>query len=160
MGLSIRGSGARVHVSVTSLMLYSGDLEFEGHFGVSSQILVVGSTLVTTSSRAIHFLRSTFGKNTKLQLLDNYIEGDIYAVYLSFVALDDGGGIIVKGNTLRTKKKDEKLSSALFVETVDVGKGGYFDMESNTMSAVNGILSFWGYYPEISGAAASGGLHL
>ncbi|EKF27491.1 dispersed gene family protein 1 (DGF-1), putative, partial [Trypanosoma cruzi marinkellei] len=141
-GLSIKGSGTRVHVSVTSSMLYSGDLEFEGHFGVSSQILVAGSTLVTTLSSAIHFLRSTFGENTKLLLLDNYIEGDIYAVYLSVVALVDGGGIIVKGNTLRTKKKDEKLSSALLVETVDVGKGGYFDVENNTMSAVNGIYLF------------------
>ncbi|EKF30926.1 dispersed gene family protein 1 (DGF-1), putative, partial [Trypanosoma cruzi marinkellei] len=62
MGLSIKGSGVRVHVSVTSSMLYSGDLEFEGHFGVSSQILVAGSTLVTTLSSAIHFLRSTFGE--------------------------------------------------------------------------------------------------
>ncbi|EKF27348.1 dispersed gene family protein 1 (DGF-1), putative, partial [Trypanosoma cruzi marinkellei] len=142
MGLSIKGSGTRVHVSVTSSMLYSGDLEFEGHFGVSSQILVAGSTLVTTSSSAIHFLRSTFGENTKLLLLDNYIEGDIYAVYLSVVALVDGGGIIVKGNTLRTKKKDDKSPSALLVETVDVGKGSYFDVENNTMSAVNGIYLF------------------
>ncbi|EKG08608.1 dispersed gene family protein 1 (DGF-1), putative, partial [Trypanosoma cruzi] len=49
MGLSIKVSGARVHVSVVSLMLDSGELEFRGDFGVSSQILVAGSTLLMTS---------------------------------------------------------------------------------------------------------------
>ncbi|EKF38865.1 dispersed gene family protein 1 (DGF-1), putative, partial [Trypanosoma cruzi marinkellei] len=38
MGLSIKGSGASVHVNVTSSMLDSGALEFEGDFGASSQI--------------------------------------------------------------------------------------------------------------------------
>ncbi|RNF03363.1 dispersed gene family protein 1 (DGF-1) [Trypanosoma cruzi] len=55
MGMSIRGSGARVHVNVTSSMLDSGALEFEGVFFASSQILVAGSTLLT-ASRAIAFL--------------------------------------------------------------------------------------------------------
>ncbi|EKF28606.1 dispersed gene family protein 1 (DGF-1), putative, partial [Trypanosoma cruzi marinkellei] len=49
MGLSIKGSGARVHVSVVSSTLDAGALEFEGDFGAISQILVAGSTLVTTS---------------------------------------------------------------------------------------------------------------
>ncbi|RNE97728.1 putative dispersed protein family protein 1 (DGF-1) [Trypanosoma cruzi] len=57
MGLLIRGSVARVHVSVTFSMLDSGALEFEGDFGVSSQILVAGSTLLTTSSHAILFVK-------------------------------------------------------------------------------------------------------
>ncbi|EKG00330.1 dispersed gene family protein 1 (DGF-1), putative [Trypanosoma cruzi] len=56
MGLSIGGSGARVHVNVTSSMLDSGELVFEGDFGASSRILVVGSTLVTRSEHAISFL--------------------------------------------------------------------------------------------------------
>ncbi|RNC32341.1 dispersed gene family protein 1 (DGF-1), partial [Trypanosoma cruzi] len=55
MGLLIRGSGARVHVNVTSSMMDSGALEFEGDFGASSQILVVGSTLLSTVSHAIAF---------------------------------------------------------------------------------------------------------
>ncbi|EKF26557.1 dispersed gene family protein 1 (DGF-1), putative, partial [Trypanosoma cruzi marinkellei] len=36
VGLSVKGSGARVHVSVTSSLLDAGELEFEGHFGVRS----------------------------------------------------------------------------------------------------------------------------
>ncbi|KAF8307084.1 dispersed gene family protein 1 (DGF-1), putative, partial [Trypanosoma cruzi] len=44
MGLSIKGSGARVHVSVVSSMMDSGALVFQGDFGASSQILVAGST--------------------------------------------------------------------------------------------------------------------
>ncbi|ESS55161.1 putative dispersed protein family protein 1 (DGF-1) [Trypanosoma cruzi Dm28c] len=56
VGLLIRGSGARVHVNVTSSMLDSGALEFRGDFGVSSQILVAGNKVVTMSSYAILFL--------------------------------------------------------------------------------------------------------
>ncbi|EKF38964.1 dispersed gene family protein 1 (DGF-1), putative, partial [Trypanosoma cruzi marinkellei] len=56
VGLSIKGSGARVHVNVTSSLLDSGELVFEGDFGTSSQILVAGSTIVTTSSHAIFFV--------------------------------------------------------------------------------------------------------
>ncbi|EKF28805.1 dispersed gene family protein 1 (DGF-1), putative, partial [Trypanosoma cruzi marinkellei] len=138
MGLSIRGSGARVHVNVTSSMLDSGALQFECSFGASSQILVVGSTLVTTSSHAIHFPWVSFGTNSTLLLLDNCIEGNIYAVYFP-VAVVDGGGIIVKGNILRAKKKDYRLASSVYVETVDVRNGGYIDVENNTMSAANGI---------------------
>ncbi|EKF38611.1 dispersed gene family protein 1 (DGF-1), putative, partial [Trypanosoma cruzi marinkellei] len=55
MGLSVKGSGVCVHLTVTSSLLYSGDLEFQGHFGTSSQILVAGSAIVTTSSHAIAF---------------------------------------------------------------------------------------------------------
>ncbi|KAF5214976.1 hypothetical protein ECC02_012371 [Trypanosoma cruzi] len=138
MGLSIKGSGARVHVNVVSSMLYSGALEFRGDFGASSQILVAGSTLVSTSSYAIHFPRVTFCENSTLLLLDNVIEGESYAVRLPFVVVD-GGGIIVRGNTLRGAEEDERSASAVFVETVDVRNGGYFGVENNTMSAANGV---------------------
>ncbi|RNC32353.1 dispersed gene family protein 1 (DGF-1), partial [Trypanosoma cruzi] len=57
VGLSVRGSGARVHVNVKSSVLDAGALEFEGDFGVGSQILVAGSALVTESSYAILFLK-------------------------------------------------------------------------------------------------------
>ncbi|EKG00497.1 dispersed gene family protein 1 (DGF-1), putative [Trypanosoma cruzi] len=81
-GLSIKGSGARVHVNVKSSMLDSGALEFRGYFGVSSQILVVGSTLMTRSEHAILFMEFTFGANSTLLLIDNRIEGNRYAIYL------------------------------------------------------------------------------
>ncbi|RNC36337.1 dispersed gene family protein 1 (DGF-1), partial [Trypanosoma cruzi] len=61
MDLSIKGSGVRVHVNVTSSMLDSGDLEFRGDFGASSQILVAGSKLFTMSSYAILFLNFFLG---------------------------------------------------------------------------------------------------
>ncbi|RNF03194.1 dispersed protein family protein 1 [Trypanosoma cruzi] len=115
VGLSIKGSGARVHVSVVSLMLDSGELEFEGDFGVSSQILVAGSTLVTTSSHAIQFQRFSLGANSSLLLLDNLIEGESYAVRLFFVVVD-GSGVIVKGNTLRGVEEEFPLESAVFFE--------------------------------------------
>ncbi|RNC35727.1 dispersed gene family protein 1 (DGF-1) [Trypanosoma cruzi] len=143
MDLSIRGSGARVHVNVTSSMLDAGALEFEGDFGASSQILVVGSTLVTTSSYAIRFPRFTFGENTTLLLLGNRIEGNTYAVYSPDAVVVDGGGIIVKGNTLRSKKRDYRSASAVCFPAVDVRNVGYIDVENNTMSAVNGIYLFW-----------------
>ncbi|EKF28780.1 dispersed gene family protein 1 (DGF-1), putative [Trypanosoma cruzi marinkellei] len=139
MGLSIKGSGARVHVNVTSSMMDSGALEFEGYFGASSQILVAGSAIVTSSSYAIHFPRFTLGDNCTLLLLDNYIEGNIYAVYFPVAVAVDGGGILVKGNTLRTKKRDYELATALCVQTADIRNGGYFDVENNTMSAANGV---------------------
>ncbi|PWU98840.1 dispersed gene family protein 1 (DGF-1) [Trypanosoma cruzi] len=141
MGLSIKGSGARVHVNVTSSMLDSGELEFRGVFGASSQILVVGSTLVTTSDHAILFVKFTLTANMTLLLLDNYIEGNWYAVYFSVAVVVDGGGIIVKGNTLSTTK-DEGVESSVCVNAADVKNGGYFDMENNTMSAVNGVILF------------------
>ncbi|EKF26362.1 dispersed gene family protein 1 (DGF-1), putative, partial [Trypanosoma cruzi marinkellei] len=100
MGLSIRGSGARVHVDVKSSMLDSGALEFSGDFGASSQILVVGSALVTTSGHAIFFVAFVFGANSSLLLIKNRIEGNRYAVYFFSAVVVDGGGIIVKGNTL------------------------------------------------------------
>ncbi|PWU86461.1 dispersed gene family protein 1 (DGF-1) [Trypanosoma cruzi] len=142
MGLSIRGSGARVHVNVTSSMLDSGELEFRGVFGVSSQILVAGSTLVTTSSHAILFVKFTLSANITLLLIDNYIEGNRYAVYFSVAVFVDGGGIIVKGNTLRTTKDDDGVESSVCVYAVDVKNSGYFDMENNTMSAVKGVILF------------------
>ncbi|EAN89615.1 dispersed gene family protein 1 (DGF-1), putative [Trypanosoma cruzi] len=138
MGLSVKGSGARVHVNVTSSMLDSGALEFEGHFCTSSQILVVGSTLVKTSVHAIGFLEFFPGRNTTLLLLDNYIEGNSYAVYFSDAVVVDGGGIIVKGNMLRTME-DEGVESSVYAYVVDVRNGGYFDVENNTMSAANGL---------------------
>ncbi|KAF8291875.1 putative dispersed gene family protein 1 (DGF-1) [Trypanosoma cruzi] len=142
MGLSIRGSGARVHVNVVSSMLDSGELEFRGVFGVSSQILVVGSTIVTTSGHAILFVEFTLSANMTLLLLDNYVEASRYAVYLSDSVVVDGGGIIVKGNTLSTAEDDEGVESSVCVTSVDVKNGGYFDMENNTMSAVNGVILF------------------
>ncbi|EAN87850.1 dispersed gene family protein 1 (DGF-1) [Trypanosoma cruzi] len=138
MGLSIKGSGARVHVNVTSSMLDSGELAFEGYFGASSQILVVGSTFVKTSVHAIGFLEFFPGRNTTLMLLDNYIEGNSYAVYFSDAVVADGGGIIVKGNTLTTVENNGEESS-VYAYAVDVRNGGYIDVENNTMSAANGL---------------------
>ncbi|EKF29385.1 dispersed gene family protein 1 (DGF-1), putative, partial [Trypanosoma cruzi marinkellei] len=138
MDLSIRGSGARVHVNVTSSMLDAGALEFRGGFGASSQILVVGSTLVTTSDHAIFFVKCTLGVNLTLLLLDNYIEGKSCAVYF-FTGVVDGGGIIVKGNTLSTTEEDDGVESAVYVYAVVVRNGGYFDVENNKMSAVSAI---------------------
>ncbi|RNC51327.1 dispersed gene family protein 1 (DGF-1), partial [Trypanosoma cruzi] len=139
VGLLIKGSGARVHVSVTSSMLDSGALEFAGDFGVSSQILVAGSTLVTTSSYAVAFYLPSLGANSSLLLLDNNIEGNIHAVYFS-IGIVDGGGIIVKGNTLITTEEDDGVESSVRVCTVL--NGGYLDVENNTMSAVNGVYVF------------------
>ncbi|PWU83831.1 dispersed gene family protein 1 (DGF-1) [Trypanosoma cruzi] len=141
MGLLIKGSGARVHLNVTSSVLDSGALEFEGDFGVSSQILVVGSTLVTTSSHAIAFSDFSFGANSMLLLIDNYIEGNMYAIYFSDAVVVDGGGIIVKGNTLSTTEEDDEgVESSVCVHAVGVKNGSYIDVENNTMSAVNGVI--------------------
>ncbi|PWV17061.1 dispersed gene family protein 1 (DGF-1) [Trypanosoma cruzi] len=142
MGLSVRGSGARAHLNVTSSILDSGALEFQGVFGVSSQILVVGCTLVTTSGHAILFVKFTLSANMTLLLLDNYIEGSRYAVYFSSGVVVDGGGIIVKGNKLSTTKDDDGVESSVCVNAVDVKNGGFFDIENNTMSAVNGVYLF------------------
>ncbi|PWV06911.1 dispersed gene family protein 1 (DGF-1) [Trypanosoma cruzi] len=138
MGLSIKGSGACVHVKVTSSMLDSGALEFEGDFGATSQILVVGSTLLMRSRHAVQFQRFSLGANSTLLLLDNLIEGESYAVRLSFVVVD-GGGIIMKGNTLRGAEEEFPLESAVFFESAILKNDGYFDVENNTMSAVSGI---------------------
>ncbi|EAN91175.1 dispersed gene family protein 1 (DGF-1) [Trypanosoma cruzi] len=143
VGLLIRGSVARVHVSVTSSMMDSGELEFKGYFGASSQVLVVGSTLVSTLSYAIAFPEFSLGAKSTLLLLDNHIEGNNYAVYISETIVVDGGGIIVKGNTLLSTAAEDEVHTAVFVETVDVMKGGYIDVENNTMSAANGIFFFW-----------------
>ncbi|EKG02527.1 dispersed gene family protein 1 (DGF-1), putative [Trypanosoma cruzi] len=140
VGLSVRGSGARVHVSVTSSLLDSGELEFEGGFGASSQILVAGSTLVTTSSYAIAFLDFVFGANTTLLLIDNSIEGNSYAVYFSNCVVD-GGGVILKGNTLIATEEEDGVESSICVYAV-MKNGGYFDVENNTMSAFNGVYLF------------------
>ncbi|RNC32635.1 dispersed gene family protein 1 (DGF-1), partial [Trypanosoma cruzi] len=141
VGLSIRGSGARVHVNVTSSMLDSGELAFEGDFGASSQILVAGSALVTMSSHAILFLKVFLGVNSTLLLLDNRIEGNRYAIHFGIAAVVDGGGIIVKGNTLSTIENDGEESSVC-VTSVDVRNDGQIDVENNTMSSVNGVILF------------------
>ncbi|KAF5218026.1 hypothetical protein ECC02_009097 [Trypanosoma cruzi] len=138
MGLLIRGSGARVHVNVTSSMLDSGALEFKGDFGASSQILVAGSTLVTTWSYAIAFPEFSFGATSTLLLLDNRIEGNRYALHFPVVVVVDGGGIIVKGNVLRTAGNNG-AELAICVHAVDVKNGGYFDVENNAMRAVVGV---------------------
>ncbi|RNC32747.1 dispersed gene family protein 1 (DGF-1), partial [Trypanosoma cruzi] len=139
VGLSIKGSGVRVHVNVTSSMLDSGALEFGGDFGASSQILVAGSTLATTSVHAIAFPDFTLSAYSTLLLLDNYIEGNRYAVYFINAVVVDGGGIIVRGNALRTAENNG-AESAVCVLAVDVKNGSYFDVENNTMSAVIGVL--------------------
>ncbi|KAF8304219.1 putative dispersed gene family protein 1 (DGF-1) [Trypanosoma cruzi] len=151
MGLLIKGSGARVHVNVTSSMLDSGALEFRGDFGTSSQILVAGSTLVTTSSHAIAFLDFSFGANSTLLLLDNNIEANIFAVCFPVAVVVDGGGIILKGSTLSTKKKDYRSTSAVYYNGVYVRNGGYFDVENNTMNAVNGVYFFGDTYVSSAG---------
>ncbi|EKF27242.1 dispersed gene family protein 1 (DGF-1), putative, partial [Trypanosoma cruzi marinkellei] len=119
----------------------AGALEFRGGFGASSQILVVGSMLVTTSSHAILFVECTLGTKLTLLLLDNYIEGKSYAVYF-FTGVVDGGGIIVKGNKLSTTARDEGVESSVRVYAVAVRNGGYFDVENNKMSAGNGVRLF------------------
>ncbi|EKF28932.1 dispersed gene family protein 1 (DGF-1), putative, partial [Trypanosoma cruzi marinkellei] len=144
MGLSIKGSGARVHVSVVSSTLDAGALEFEGDFGAISQILVAGSTLVTTSDHAIFFVDCTLGANLTLLLLDNNMEGESYAVYFFTGFVVDGGGIIMKGNKLSTTEEDDGMESAVCVYAVDVRNGGYFDLENNTMSAANGVYLYGG----------------
>ncbi|EKF28904.1 dispersed gene family protein 1 (DGF-1), putative, partial [Trypanosoma cruzi marinkellei] len=138
VGLSIRGSGARVHVNVTSSMMDSGALEFEGDFGANSRILVAGSAIVTTLGYAIQFRSLSLVATSTLLLVDNLIEGKSYAVYLPFVCVD-GGGIILKGNTLRGAEEDFPLESAVLFESTVVKNGGYFYVENNTMSAVSGL---------------------
>ncbi|KAF5217289.1 hypothetical protein ECC02_009846 [Trypanosoma cruzi] len=142
VGLSIKGSIARVHVNVTSSMMDSGELEFRGDFGASSQILVVGSTLVSTLSYAIAFPEFSLGAKSTLLLIDNHIEGNRYAVYFSDAVVVDGGGIIVKGNTLSTTKDDDGVESSVYFYAVDMRNGGYIDVENNTMSAFNGVHVF------------------
>ncbi|RNC33469.1 dispersed gene family protein 1 (DGF-1), partial [Trypanosoma cruzi] len=144
MGLSIKGSGARVHVSVTSSMLDSGALEFEDDFGASSQILVAGSKLLSTSSHAIQFPRFTLGANSTLLLLDNNMEGESYAVYFPVAVVVDGSGIIIKGNMLKSIKRGYSSESAVYYNDVDLKNGGYIDVENNTISAAIGIF-FLGY---------------
>ncbi|EAN94036.1 dispersed gene family protein 1 (DGF-1), putative [Trypanosoma cruzi] len=141
MGLLIKGSGARVHVNVTSSLMDFGALEFEGDFGASSQILVVGSAILTTSGHAIAFSDFTLGANSTLLLLDNQIEGNIYSLNF-FIVVVDGGGIIVKGNTLMTTDSRHRMGSAVYFHAVDVKNGGYFDIENNTMRAAIGIELF------------------
>ncbi|PWU94320.1 dispersed gene family protein 1 (DGF-1) [Trypanosoma cruzi] len=138
MGLSIKGSGARVHVNVAFSMLDFGDLEFRGDFGASSQILVVGSTIVTTSGHAIQFQSFSLGANSTLLLLDNLIEGNSCGIRLFFVVVD-GGGVIMKGNTLRGVEEEFPLESAVFLESAILKNDGYIDVENNTMIAVSGI---------------------
>ncbi|EKF28334.1 dispersed gene family protein 1 (DGF-1), putative, partial [Trypanosoma cruzi marinkellei] len=117
----------------------SAALDFRGDFGASSQILVVGSTLSTTSDHAIFFVDFFPGANSTLLLLDNSIEGNRYAVYFSDAVVVDGGGIIVRGNTLIATEEDEGVESSVYVYAVDVRNSGYFDVENNTMIADNGI---------------------
>ncbi|EKF98788.1 dispersed gene family protein 1 (DGF-1), putative, partial [Trypanosoma cruzi] len=123
-------------------MLDSGELAFEGDFGTSSQILVAGSALVTESDHAIAFSDFTLGANSMLLLLDNNVEGNDCAVYFANAAFVDGGGIIVKGNTLITTKDAYGEESSVCVTSVDVKNGGYIDVENNAMNAVNGVYFF------------------
>ncbi|EKF27587.1 dispersed gene family protein 1 (DGF-1), putative, partial [Trypanosoma cruzi marinkellei] len=84
----------------------------------------------------------TLSANMTLLLLDNYIEGNRYAVYFSRGVVVDGGGIIVKGNTLRATADDYSVESSVCVNALDLRNGGYFDVETNTMSSVNGVILF------------------
>ncbi|RNC35787.1 dispersed gene family protein 1 (DGF-1), partial [Trypanosoma cruzi] len=140
VGLSVKGSGGRVHVNVTSSMLDSGALEFEGDFGASSQILVVGSTIVTMLNPAI-FFSLFFSTNSTLLLLDNRIGGNGHSLNF-FSVVVDGGGIIVKGNMLMTTDNRRRMGSAVYFHAVDVKNGGYIDIENNTMRAAIGIELF------------------
>ncbi|EKF26247.1 dispersed gene family protein 1 (DGF-1), putative, partial [Trypanosoma cruzi marinkellei] len=54
----------------------------------------------------------------------------------------DGGGIIVKGNTLRATADDYSVESSVCVNALDLRNGGYFDVGTNTMSSVNGVILF------------------
>ncbi|EAN81572.1 dispersed gene family protein 1 (DGF-1), putative, partial [Trypanosoma cruzi] len=54
----------------------------------------------------------------------------------------DGGGIIVKGNTLITTEEGQGVESSVCVNAIDVRNGGYFDVENTTMSAANGVYIF------------------
>ncbi|PWV18351.1 dispersed gene family protein 1 (DGF-1) [Trypanosoma cruzi] len=141
VGLSVRGSDARVHVSVTSSVLDSGALEFEGDFGVGSQIVVAGSAIVTTSDHAILFLRFFLGATSMLLLLDNYIEGNGYSLNF-FSVVVDGSRIILKGNALRTIDNKHHMGSAVYFHAVDVRNGGYIDIENNTVRAAIGVELF------------------
>ncbi|EAN82403.1 dispersed gene family protein 1 (DGF-1), putative, partial [Trypanosoma cruzi] len=138
MDLSIKGSGVRAHVNVTSSMLDSGDLEFRGDFGTGSQILVAGCKLVTTSNHAIAFPEFFLGANSTLWLLDNRIAGNMYALYFPNAAVVDGGGIIVKGNTLSTMEV-KGMESSVYFYAVDVKNDGYFGVDNNTMRAISGV---------------------
>ncbi|EKG00337.1 dispersed gene family protein 1 (DGF-1), putative, partial [Trypanosoma cruzi] len=82
VGLSIKGSGARVHVSVVSSMMDSGALVFQGDFGASSQILVAGSTLVTTSSHAILFVDFYPGTISSLLLIKTQLRELVRSLFL------------------------------------------------------------------------------
>ncbi|KAF5218187.1 hypothetical protein ECC02_008899 [Trypanosoma cruzi] len=92
MGLSVKGSDARAHLNVTSSLMDFGALEFKGDFGASSQILVAGSTLVTTSSPGILF-SPFFSANSTLLLLDNRTEGNIYSLIFLVLLLMVAGSL-------------------------------------------------------------------
>ncbi|ESL05767.1 hypothetical protein TRSC58_06571 [Trypanosoma rangeli SC58] len=139
VGLSIKGSGERVHVNVTSSLLDSGHLQFEGSFGAGSQILLAGSAILATSDRAIYFPAFSLGVNSTLLLLDNRIEASNYAVYFPAVLVIDGGGVVMKGNTLRATDKSETTGFVVYSDAIGVKNGAYFDVESNTMDGVQGI---------------------
>ncbi|RNE97254.1 dispersed gene family protein 1 (DGF-1), partial [Trypanosoma rangeli] len=139
IGLSIKGGGERVHVNVTSSLFASGHLEFEGFFGASSQILLAGSAILATPYHAVYFPTLSLGVNSTLLLLGNRIKASNYAVYFPRELVIDGGGVVMKGNTLRVTDKSAKESSAVYVHALGVKNGGYFDVENNTMSAVQGL---------------------
>ncbi|EKG08508.1 dispersed gene family protein 1 (DGF-1), putative, partial [Trypanosoma cruzi] len=84
----------------------------------------------------------TFGANSTLLLIDNRIEGNRYAIYFIDAVAVDGGGIIMKGNTLSTTEEDDGMESCVCVNAVDVKNGGYIDVENNTMRSVNGVNLF------------------
>ncbi|EKF28876.1 dispersed gene family protein 1 (DGF-1), putative, partial [Trypanosoma cruzi marinkellei] len=76
--------------------------------------------------------------------LDNRIAGNRHAIYLPNNVVVDGGGIIVKGNTLGAEEEIEGMESSVYVYAVDVRNGGYFGVDNNTMIALNGIYFYEG----------------
>ncbi|RNF19836.1 dispersed gene family protein 1 (DGF-1) [Trypanosoma conorhini] len=144
MGLSIRASGERVHVNVTSALLDSGHLQFEGDLGAGSQVLLAGSAILATADHAIYFQGFYLGVNSTLLLLDNQIEASTYVLYSPMGLALDGSGLIVKGNTLRARDKGASAASAVYADSFDVKNGGHFDVENNTISAARGIYVYSG----------------
>ncbi|RNF09681.1 dispersed gene family protein 1 (DGF-1) [Trypanosoma rangeli] len=145
IGLSIKGSGERVYVNVTSSLLDSGHLQFLGSFGAGSQILLAGSVILATSHHAVYFPTFSLGVKSTLLLLDNRIKASNYAVNFPDGLLIDGGGVVMKGNTLRVTDKSATANSAVYADAVGVKNGGYFDVENNTMSGAQGIYIYMGF---------------
>ncbi|KAF8279665.1 putative dispersed gene family protein 1 (DGF-1), partial [Trypanosoma cruzi] len=147
------------HTNVTvrdSTIVTAGPMHYSQLSGltdaVASPLVLHATSLLQTQLRVSNtVLRSLHAGGTAVYagcgvellssavVLDNNLEGNIFAVCFPVTVVVDGGGIIVKGNTLRSKKGDSRTTSAVYYEGVHLRNGGYFVFENNTMSAVNGI---------------------